>query len=354
MAQTILVTGGCGFIGSAVVRALLADPAVTAVNLDALTYAANPLTAAALERLPRYRFERGDIGDGPLVRRLLAEHRPDAIVHLAAESHVDRSIDDAGAFLRTNITGTAVLLEAAAAYWQDPANAMRERFRFVHVSTDEVYGSLGPTGRSAEDAPYAPNSPYAATKAAADHLVRAWHRTYGLPTVTSNGSNTYGPYQFPEKLIPLTIVRALRGETLPVYGRGENVRDWLHVDDHAAALVQLLRRGRPGERYNIGGSNERRNIDIVNAVCAVLDELAPDAGGPHARRITFVADRPGHDLRYAVATGKIRGELGWQPRVAFERGLHDKVAWYLANRAWWEPVLRGRYAGERLGLSRAP
>ena len=348
---SILVTGGCGFIGSAVVRALVASGAHTVVNLDVLTYAANPHTKAALDTLPRYQFERGDVADSALVQRVLEKYRPAGVVHVAAESHVDRSIEDASSFIRTNVVGTGVLLGAATAYWRGLDHTSRGAFRFLHVSTDEVYGTLGAHGFFTEESPYAPNSPYAASKAAADHLVRAWNRTYGLPTIISNGSNTYGPYQFPEKLIPLSIVRALRGETLPIYGRGENVRDWLHVDDHAAGLVQLLQKGRVGESYNVGGGNEWRNIDVIRTLCGILDDLAPDSRGPYARNITFVADRPGHDLRYAIATDKIHASVGWRPGVAFESGLRGVVAWYLANRPWWEAVLSEQYRGQRLGLA---
>lgn len=353
--KTILVTGGCGFIGSAVVRQLLAtQPEVRVINVDVLTYAANPATQAELERDPRYRLERADIADAVAMERVFATHRPDGVLHLAAESHVDRSIDDATVFLKTNVTGTAVLLNAATAHWRALSEAARDRFRFVHVSTDEVYGSLGPTGHSTEESPYLPNSPYAASKASSDHLARAWHRTHGLPVVTSNGSNTYGPYQFPEKLIPLMIVRAVTGESLPVYGNGENVRDWLYVDDHARALVTLLERGQAGEKYNVGGGDERRNIDVVRSLCSILDELVPRAVGGHANRIAFVADRPGHDRRYSIATAKIRRAVGWQPRQPFEAGLRATVAWYLANRAWWEPVLRQGNGAGRLGLGASP
>jgi dTDP-glucose 4,6-dehydratase len=351
---TILVTGGCGFIGSAVVRQLLAGQTdAQIVNVDALTYAANPATQRELARNARYRLEEADIADPAALTRIFEQHRPAGVVHLAAESHVDRSIDDAAAFLKTNVTGTAILLDCATAYWRTLSGTGREQFRFVHVSTDEVYGSLGPDGHSTEESAYAPNSPYAASKAASDHLARAWHRTHGLPVVVSNGSNTYGPYQFPEKLIPLMLVRAMTGESLPVYGKGDNVRDWLHVDDHAGALLALLQRGRPGEKYNVGGGNERRNLEVVQTLCRILDELAPDAHGPHARRIAFVADRPGHDLRYSIDTTKIRRELAWEPRQAFEAGLQATVAWYLANRPWWEPVLRQKYDGRRLGLGAA-
>lgn len=348
---TILVTGGCGFIGSAVVRHLLREADTRVVNIDAMTYAANPRTHDELARSPRYRLAPGNICDANLVRRVFAADRPAGVIHLAAESHVDRSIDDAAAFLRTNVEGTAVLLDAATKFLHCLSDRERRGFRFVHVSTDEVYGSVA-TGRSVEDSVYAPNSPYAASKAASDHLARAWFRTHGLPVVISHGSNTFGPYQFPEKLIPLMLVRALRGESMPLYGKGENERDWLYVDDHAAALVTLLRQGRPGEHYNVGGGNERRNIDLVRTLCAILDEQMPGKAGPHAQRIAFVTDRPGHDLRYAVATDKVRKEVGWRPSMEFDAGLRATVAWYLANRAWWEPILAKTYAAERLGLGR--
>jgi dTDP-glucose 4,6-dehydratase len=290
--------------------------------------------------------------------RILAEEQPDAILHLAAESHVDRSIDGAAPFIQTNIVGTWTLLEAATAYWRTLPEDRRARFRFQHISTDEVFGSLGPQGKFREDTAYQPNSPYSASKAGSDHLVRAWHHTYGLPTLATNCSNNYGPYHFPEKLIPLVIIRGLRGESLPVYGKGDNVRDWLHVEDHAEALLEVLQKGRVGETYNVGGNEERRNIDVVQAICRALDEFVPDSPHrPHANLIRFVADRPGHDQRYAIDAGKIASELGWRPSRSFDEGLRQTVRWFLDNRDWWERVMSGAYRGERLGdpaLSRGP
>jgi dTDP-glucose 4,6-dehydratase len=348
----ILVTGGAGFIGSAVVRRLIGGSDWQVVNVDKLTYAGNLESLADARHHPRHRFYRVDIVDRPAIDRILADERPDAILHLAAESHVDRSIDGAAPFIETNIIGTWTLLEATLAYWRGLSDEARGRFRFQHISTDEVFGSLGPTGAFDEQTPYRPNSPYSASKAASDHLVRAWHHTYGLPTLATNCSNNYGPYHFPEKLIPLMIIRALRGETLPVYGQGTNVRDWLHVEDHAEALLAVLERGRSGETYNIGGRSERRNIDVVRMICKLVDELAPDPDGrPHDRLIEFVADRPGHDQRYAIDASKVEREIGWRPRHSFESGLRDTVRWYLDNRPWWERVMSGAYRGERLGLS---
>ena len=347
-----LVTGGAGFIGSALVRRLLADPAATVVTLDKLTYAGNLDSLGAALDHPRHRFERADVADADAVRRVLATHRPDVVYHLAAESHVDRSIDGPGAFVETNVVGTFVLLQEARRHWAALGGEARARFRLVHVSTDEVFGSLGAEGAFTEDTPYDPSSPYSASKAASDHLARAWHRTYGLPVLVTNCSNNYGPHQFPEKLIPLTILNALAGEPLPVYGRGENVRDWLYVDDHAEALVAAAGRGAPGETYLIGGRAERRNLDVVRAVCALVDELAPAADGrPRESLITFVADRPGHDLRYAIDPSRTERALGWRPAETFESGLRRTVAWYLENRAWWERVRSGVYRGERLGLA---
>jgi dTDP-glucose 4,6-dehydratase len=348
----LLVTGGAGFIGSALIRKIIHDTDLRVVNVDKLTYAGNRDSLADVERSPRYAFEQVDVCDAEALRRVFAEHRPEGLIHLAAESHVDRSIDGPDAFVRTNVVGTATLLQAALHHWRE---ALREApgFRFHHVSTDEVYGSLGDTGAFSESTPYAPNSPYSATKAASDHLVRAWHHTYGLPVVTTNCSNNYGPYQFPEKLIPLMIQRALAGAPLPVYGRGENVRDWLHVDDHADALLTVYQRGRLGETYNVGGWSEQRNIDVVRRVCALVDELAPDPTGPRERLITFVTDRPGHDARYAIDASKLAAELGWRPRETFDSGLRRTVEWYLANQWWCERVLSGAYRGERLGLARA-
>jgi len=346
----IVVTGGAGFIGSAVIRQLLAESDHTVVNVDALTYAANLASLPGAEGHPRYVFERLDICDAAGLKRLFATHRPDAVMHLAAESHVDRSIDGPEQFIQTNMVGTYRLLEAARAYWLGLEPAERQRFRFQHISTDEVFGSLGPTGFFTETTPYSPNSPYSASKAGSDHLVRAWHETYGLPVVLTNCSNNYGPYHFPEKLIPLMILKGLAGEPLPVYGKGDNVRDWLYVEDHARALRLVLERGRIGESYNIGGRCERTNLEVVRALCALLDEMAP-AGRPHDRLISFVADRPGHDRRYAIDCSKIECELGWRPLETFETGLAKTVAWYLENRGWWQAVLDGSYRGERLGLS---
>ncbi len=351
----ILVTGGAGFIGSAVVRLLIAETTHCVVNLDKLTYAANPDALAAVADHRRYRFERADICDAAAVADVFAQHDPDAVMHLAAETHVDRSIDGPAVFVQTNVVGTQILLDAALRHWRGMPAERAARFRFHHISTDEVFGSLGPTGRFTETTRYEPNSPYSASKAASDHLARAWHATYGLPVVLSNCSNNYGPFQFPEKLIPLTIVKALCEEALPVYGTGDNVRDWLHVDDHARALLDVLTRGRVGESYNVGGRSERTNIEVVRAICALLDELAPRAGGrTYAGLITFVADRPGHDKRYAMDASKIERELGWVPRETFESGLRGTVSWYLENRAWWERIRASRYAGDRLGLATVP
>lgn len=350
--MTLLVTGGAGFIGSAVVRKLLRDTDHRVVNVDRLTYAANLDSLAGAMRDPRHRFERADICDAQAMRRILAEERPRAVLHLAAESHVDRSIDGPADFIRTNLLGTFTLLEEARRYWSDLPGEERDAFRFLHVSTDEVFGSLGPDGLFDEQTAYRPNSPYSASKAGSDHLVRAWHHTYGLPVITTNCSNNYGPYQFPEKLIPLMILNALEGKPLPVYGRGENVRDWLYVDDHAEALLAVLERGRVGETYCIGGHCERRNLDVVHALCGLLDELAPDPGiGSRRELIRFVQDRPGHDLRYAIDAGKVERELGWTPRESFDSGLRRTVQWYLENRSWWERVRSGAYRGERLGLA---
>jgi dTDP-glucose 4,6-dehydratase len=348
----ILVTGGAGFIGSAVVRHIIRDTDWTVANVDKLTYAGNLESLGEARTSNRHRHYKVDICDRTAIDAILAEFRPDAILHLAAESHVDRSITGAAPFIETNINGTFTLLEAALAYWRTLDETARGRFRFQHISTDEVFGSLGATGLFTESTPYAPNSPYSASKAASDHLVRAWHHTYGLPTLATNCSNNYGPYHFPEKLIPLVTIRALRGESLPVYGRGENVRDWLHVEDHAEALILVLRRGRPGETYNIGGNSERRNIDVVRGICRLLDEMQPDAAHrPHESLIRFVTDRPGHDARYAIDATKIATELGWRPRHDFESGLQATVRWFLDNRGWWERVMSGEYRGERLGLT---
>jgi dTDP-glucose 4,6-dehydratase len=347
----VLVTGGMGFIGSAVCRALVGRD-IFVVNVDKLTYAANPRSLDVLANNPRYAFERLDICDRAAMDAVLAKYEPTAVLHLAAESHVDRSIAGAAAFLDTNIAGTYQLLEAARHYCATLAPDRRDRFRFVQVSTDEVYGSLGATGRFREDTAYRPSSPYSASKAASDHLAHAWHTTYGLPVIVSNCSNNYGPRQFPEKLIPLTILKALAGEALPVYGDGANVRDWLHVEDHAAGLIALIERGRPGERYNFGGDSERANLAVVEHICTVLDRIVP-AAAPRRALITFVADRPGHDRRYAIDASKARRELGWQPRESFENGLEGTIRWYLDNRPWWEPLRERVYGGERLGLLEA-
>jgi dTDP-glucose 4,6-dehydratase len=343
----IFVTGGAGFIGSNFVLEWFKDPKTkdeTVMNLDALTYAGNLANLASLDGDPRHIFVRGDITDRALIDRLLAEHQPRAIIHFAAESHVDRSIMGPGAFIRTNIEGTYTLLEASRAYWSGLSQERRSGFRFHHVSTDEVYGSLKPeTPAFAEIHPYEPNSPYSASKAASDHLVRAWHHTYGLPVVTTNCSNNYGPYHFPEKLIPLMIVNALAGKPLPVYGDGMQVRDWLYVADHCAAIREVLGRGKVGETYNIGGWNEKPNIEIVRTVCALLDEMRPDPSGSYARLITYVTDRPGHDRRYAVDASKIERELGWRPAETFETGIRKTVQWYLAHPEWVAQVQSGGY-----------
>ncbi len=345
----VLATGGMGFIGSAVVH-LLANEGVEVLNVDALTYAANPASLAGLANRANYRFAKADITDDDAMRRLFEEFDPDAVMHLAAESHVDRSIDGPAPFIATNVTGTAIMLEAARHHWQRLAPARRETFRFHHISTDEVYGALGAEGRFTEASPYRPSSPYAASKAGADHLVRAWATTYGLPAIITNCSNNYGPRQFPEKLIPLAIINGLQGKPIGVYGTGKNVRDWLHVEDHARALWLALRRGRVGETYNIGGDAERANIAVVELICDLLDKFAPDGAGPRRRLIHFVADRPGHDWRYAIDAGKLRAELGWRPEESFDSGLAKTVRWYLENREWWQPILSGTYRGERLGL----
>lgn len=361
--MTVLVTGGAGFIGSALIRLLIRETDHTVVNLDALTYAGNLDSLVEVQDDPRYRFERVDITDAAEVNRLFRQYQPDAVLHLAAESHVDRSIDGPAAFVHTNLVGTFVLLDAARQHWTTLDAEQRERFRFVHVSTDEVFGSLGETGQFSESTPYDPRSPYSASKAGSDHLARAWQHTYGLPVIVTNCSNNYGPYQFPEKLIPLVTLNALEGKPLPVYGKGENVRDWLFVDDHARALVAALEGGTPGETYCIGGNAERQNIEVVREICRILDDLAPDAEGPRERLIRFVTDRPGHDLRYAIDSGKIQQELGWAPSESFSTGLRATVQWYLENPEWWQRVRSGAYrehageqgagyAGERLGVTR--
>lgn len=349
--RTLIVTGGAGFIGSEVVRTLIAETTARVVNVDRLTYAANLDSLRGVEEDPRYTLEQVDIADRSAVRRIFDRYGPDGVLHLAAESHVDRSIEGPDEFIRTNLIGTFTMVEEARRHWSrlDPTGA--GRFRFLHVSTDEVFGSLGENGVFRPNTPYDPSSPYSATKAGSDHLVRAWHRTHGLPILITNCSNNYGPYQFPEKLIPLMIIKALKREPLPVYGQGENVRDWLHVADHARALLRVLDGGRVGDTYLVGGHGERRNIDVVEAICDLVDEAAPEDGQPPRRElIRFVEDRPGHDLRYAVDASRTEEELGWRPQRTFEEGLRETVAWYLENEWWWERVLSGDYRGERLGL----
>lgn len=341
----LLVTGGAGFIGSAVVR-LAVTREHEVVNLDAMTYAANEANVAPVAQSNLYSFEKADIRDRAALDRIFALHNPDAVMHLAAESHVDRSIDGPSDFIETNITGTFNMLEAARSHWVRQGKP--EGFRFHHISTDEVFGSLGAEGQFTETTPYDPRSPYSASKAASDHLVRAWHETYGLPVVLTNCSNNYGPYHFPEKLIPVVILNALHGKPIPVYGKGENVRDWLYVEDHADALLLVVQKGAVGRSYNIGGENERRNIDLVRTICALLDEMAPKTT-PYADQITFVTDRPGHDARYAIDPSRIREELGWRPSVTVEEGLRRTVRWYLDNEAWWRPLLTRQGVGERLG-----
>ncbi len=343
----VLVTGGCGFIGSAVIRHLIRDKGAEVVNLDLLTYAATPEAIEAAAQSDRYTFVKGDIRDRSLVASLLEEHEPDTVMHLAAESHVDRSIDGPSTFLETNIMGTFTLLEAVRAF--DAGRSSRRRFH--HISTDEVFGSLSPTDAPfTETSPYQPNSPYSASKAASDHLVRAWGETYGLDVVTSNCSNNYGPWQFPEKMIPVMAIAAVEARPLPVYGTGENVRDWLHVEDHARALALVMEKGRTGQTYAIGGNAERRNIDVVRAICAAMDDLRPE-GAPHDRLITFVTDRPGHDLRYAINPEFVRKELGWEPQETFESGLKQTLRWYLDNQEWWLGLAEKARTGARLGLA---
>ena len=344
----VLVTGGAGFIGSALVRHLVLDKAYDVLNIDALTYAGYLPSLRPVEGNPAYRFLQANICDAARVTQAIGEFQPDWIMHLAAETHVDRSITGAADFIRTNVIGTFTLLEAAADYWSKLDRDRAESFRFLHVSTDEVYGSLGSEGMFREDTAYDPSSPYSASKAAADHLAKAWHRTYGLPVIVSNCSNNYGPYQFPEKLIPLIILNALEGEPLPVYGKGENVRDWLHVEDHVRALHLIVEKGRIGETYNVGGGNERRNLDVVRSICEAVDAILP-ADRPREELIEFVADRPGHDARYAMDASKLQDELGWRPTEHFATGIRKTVKWYFDNEWWWRP-LRERYRGQRLGL----
>lgn len=350
MAKTYIVTGGAGFIGSAVVRMIIESSDDTVVNVDKLTYAGNLDSLQSVTENPRYHFVHADICDNKAMADVFSEYQPDAIMHLAAESHVDRSIDGPGDFIQTNIVGSYTLLEAARDYWSSLHADKKEAFRFHHVSTDEVYGSLGEEGMFLETTPYDPSSPYSASKASSDHLVRAWHRTFGLPVVLTNCSNNYGPYQYPEKLIPLILQKARAGEALPIYGTGENIRDWLYVDDHARALLLVMKQGRAGETYNIGGHNEVTNIDVVRTLCGILDDREPAKDGrPYAELITYVKDRPGHDMRYAIDASKIQRDLGWLPEETFETGLSKTVDWYLANQHWIERVLDGSYMGERLG-----
>ncbi|MGY8684180.1 dTDP-glucose 4,6-dehydratase [Bradyrhizobium sp. UFLA05-153] len=348
--QTILVTGGAGFIGSAVIRHLLADTAARVVNIDKLTYAANLDSLPGAASNARYAFERQCIREAPGLRRLFDKYQPDLVMHLAAESHVDRSIDGPAEFIQTNIVGTFTLLQECLRHWRGLSPERRVRFRLLHISTDEVFGSLGSEGLFTETTPYAPNSPYSASKAASDHLVRAWRETYELPTILTNCSNNYGPYHFPEKLIPHMVIRGLAGETLPVYGDGKNIRDWLYVEDHARALTLVIEHGRIGETYNVGGRNERSNLHVVESICDLLDQVAPSERGPHRDLISFVADRPGHDRRYAIDATKIEREVGWQALENFESGLAKTVRWFCHNRPWWQAILDRGYDRSRVGL----
>ena len=349
--NVILVTGGAGFIGGNFVLRQIAKAGVCVINLDALTYAGNLDTLASVDDNPDHHFVLGSIGDRTLIDYLLQRYEPQAIINFAAESHVDRSIDSPMDFVQTNVTGTLELLEAARSYWNQLPGDEKDSFRFLHVSTDEVYGSLGKTGRFTESSPYRPNSPYSASKASSDHLVRAYHHTYGLPVLTTNCSNNYGPYQFPDNLIPLMIQKAIAGESLPIYGKGVNIRDWLYVEDHCRAIEMVLERGKPGEVYNVGGNNEKTNLEVVNALCTLLDELLPEsAHRPHADLIQFVDDRPGHDMRYAVDSSKCQEQIGWKSEEFFETGLRKTVQWYIDNKAWWQRILDGSYQGQRLGL----
>jgi dTDP-glucose 4,6-dehydratase len=351
MPLKFLVTGGAGFIGSAVVRKLIGETEHEVCVVDKLTYAGNLASLEPVSRSNRYRFEQADIGDGERMKAIFADFQPDIVMHLAAESHVDRSIDGPAAFIETNVVGSFTLLQEALRHFRALPEDRKAHFRFHHISTDEVFGSLGAEGFFREDTAYQPNSPYSASKAASDHLVRAWHHTYGLPVVMTNCSNNYGPYHFPEKLIPLMIINALEGKPLPVYGNGLNVRDWLYVDDHADALLTVATTGKLGESYNIGGHNEKTNIEVVKAICALLDELRPDPKGPRERLISYVTDRPGHDARYAIDASKIGRELGWAPKETFETGLRRTIEWYLANPGWWGDIRSGLYRGERLGAA---
>ncbi|MBR5025064.1 MAG: dTDP-glucose 4,6-dehydratase [Victivallales bacterium] len=347
--KKVIVTGGAGFIGSALIRHLVGNRLAEVVNLDKLTYAGNLESLQSVEKSPLYHFEQADICDPVAVKRLFDEFQPDTIMHLAAESHVDRSIDDPLCFVKTNVLGTANLLQCALEYWRPLPDERKAAFRFQHISTDEVYGSLGATGFFKETTPYDPKSPYSASKASSDHLVRAWGHTFNLPVLLSNCSNNYGPFHFPEKLIPLVILNALDGKQLPIYGKGENVRDWLYVEDHAKALWLINEKGVPGETYNIGGHNERTNLEVVKTICAILDDLRPKAQGNYSDQIVFVTDRPGHDLRYAIDSDKLQKELGWKPEENFDTGIRKTVQWYLDNAWWWKPIREKKYAGQRLG-----
>ena len=340
--KKILITGGAGFIGSALIRHVIDNTSDSVVNVDKLTYAGNLQSLVSVADNPRYRFEHVDICDATEVARVFEQHQPDAVMHLAAESHVDRSISGPAEFIQTNIVGTYTLLEAARTHWNKLEGDKKANFRFHHISTDEVYGSLGAEGFFTEDMPYEPNSPYSASKASSDHLVRAWHHTYGMPVVTTNCSNNYGPYHFPEKLIPLVILNAVNGKPLPIYGKGDNIRDWLYVDDHARALHLVMNKGKLGETYNIGGWNEKTNLEVVHGICSILDELRPQ-GAPYAKLITYVKDRPGHDQRYAIDASKLEREFGWKPQETFETGLRKTVEWYLSNDAWIKGVTSGEY-----------
>ena len=349
-----LVTGGCGFIGSQLIRTLIKDSVNTVFNIDNLSYAASPEAVASCKSSDRYHFLKADICDHATMTKIFSDFRPEGVIHLAAESHVDRSIDGPAAFLQTNIMGTYTLLDVSFKYFQNQLDAVaKSRFRFHHVSTDEVYGSLGATGLFTETTPYQPNSPYSASKASSDHLVRAWHHTYGLPVITTNCSNNYGPWQFPEKLIPLVTIRASRGESIPVYGNGGNIRDWIHVSDHVNGMLEVFKNGRIGETYNLGGNSERSNLDVVHSICDVLDQERPHIEKKsHRSLISFVKDRPGHDFRYAIDSSKAAQELGWKPKLNFENGIRQTVMWYLENETWWDQILKAKYSTDRLGLSK--
>ena len=349
-ASTIFVTGGAGFIGSAVVRHLLRDTGARVINIDKLTYAACLHSIPGAQGNPRYALQRVDICNGPALRKLFDKYRPDAVMNLAAESHVDRSIDGPTEFIQTNVVGTFTLLQEALRYWRGLSPEARARFRLLHISTDEVFGSLGQDGLFTEQSPYAPNSPYSASKAASDHLVRSWRETYDLPTLVTNCSNNYGPYHFPEKLIPHIIIKALAGESLPVYGDGQNIRDWLYVEDHAEALTLVLERGTVGETYNVGGRNERTNLSVVERICDLLDEMVPSKHGSRRELITFVQDRPGHDRRYAIDASKLERTLGWRAKESFDSGIEKTVRWYIDNQHWWKAILDGGYQAQRIGL----